>query len=65
MKVKALVSMMNDYGTKPRIKVMKHTGDASILVFEGKPQNIDDETEKLKVNSFTALDTGFIEIHAQ
>ena len=65
MKVKALASMMNDYGTKPRIKVMKHTGDASILVFEGRPQNMDEETEKLKVNSFTVLGTGFMEIHAQ
>ena len=65
MKVKALTRMINDYGTKPHIRVMKHTDSCSVLVFEGKPSNIDEATEKLKVNSFTILAKGFLEIHAQ
>lgn len=65
MKVKALTNMMNDHGTNPRIKVLKHADDCLLLVFEGKPQNMDEEIKKLKVNSFTVLGTGFIEIHAQ
>ncbi len=63
MKVKALTRLMNDYGTKPRIKVIKHIEDAAILVYEGSPMNIDEETQGQKVNSFTALGTGYIEIH--
>ena len=65
MKVKVLTNMMNDYGTKPRVKIIKHCNDYSLLVYEGKPENIDEETSGLKVNSFTVLGTGFIEIHAQ
>lgn len=65
MKVKALANMINDYGTKPRVKIMKHGKDCSVLVYEGKPENIDEETNGLKVNSFTVLGTGYIEIHAQ
>ena len=65
MKVKALVSMMNDHGTAPRVKVLKHAEDCLLFVFEGKPQNMSEEIEKLKVNSFTVLGKGFIEIYAQ
>ena len=65
MKVRAITRMMNDYGTKPRVKIVKHTSDCAILVYEGKPDNMDAETAGLKVNSFTVLGTGFIEIHAQ
>jgi len=65
MKVNALTGLMNDFGTRPRIKVLKHTNDCTLLVFEGKPQNMGEEIEKLKVNSFTVLGEGFIEIHTQ
>lgn len=65
MKVIALTKLMNDYGTRPRIKVLKHTSDYALLVYEGKPDSIDEESAALKVNSFTVLGKGFIEIHAQ
>lgn len=65
MKVSALTKMMNDYGTKPRIRVLKHTEDCTLLVYEGNPNNTDEEVAKLKVNSFTVLGKGYIEIHAQ
>ncbi len=65
MKVKALASLMNDHGTNPRVMVFKSAGDARILVYEGKPQNIDEESGNLKVNSFTVCGVGFIEINAQ
>lgn len=65
MKVGAFARLMNDHGTKPRIKVFKHNSDHSLLFYEGKPDNLDEEVAKLKVNSFTALGTGYIEIHAQ
>ena len=57
--------MMNDFGTKPRVKVVKHSEDYALLAYEGKPDNIDDEVAELKVNSFTVLAKGYIEIHAQ
>lgn len=65
MKVGAITKLMNDYGTKPRVKIMKHTDDCAILTYEGKPENIDTEIANLKVNSFTVLGVGYIEIHAQ
>lgn len=65
MKVKALARLMNDHGTKPRIKVLKHTDDYALLAYEGRPGDIDKTIAELRVNSFTALGTGFIEIHAQ
>lgn len=65
MKVAALTKLMNDYGTKPRIKVLKHTSECSMLIYEGKPDNVDQETAGLKVNSFTVLGTGYLEIHAE
>ena len=65
MKVNELTKLMNDHGTRPRIKVLKHMNDCTLLVFEGKPQNMGEEIEKLKVNSFTVLGKGFLEIHAQ
>lgn len=63
MKVSALTKKMNDYGTKPRIRVLRHTEDCTMLVYEGNPNNTDEEVAKLNVNSFTVLETGFIEIH--
>ena len=63
MKVKALTRLMNDYGTKPRIKILGHREGYSVLIYEGNPNNIDNEMADLKVNSFTVLDKGFIEIH--
>lgn len=63
MKVKALINMMNDYGTNPRIKVLRHTSEAAYIEYEGKPHNIDEKISQLKVNSFTVIGKGFIEIH--
>jgi len=57
--------MMNDHGTRPRIKVLKHTQDYALLIYEGRLDNLDDQTASLKVNSFTVLGPGFIEIHTQ
>lgn len=65
MKVSAITSIINDHGTKPRIKVMKHMKDYSVLVYEGGPESIEEDVAGLKVNSFTILGRGFIEIHAQ
>ena len=63
MKVKAFAKMMNDHGTKPHIKVMYHNGDHTLLAYEGKPDNIDEEVADMKVNSFTVLGTGYMELH--
>lgn len=42
----------------------KHIRDGySVLIYEGNPNNIDNEMAELKVNSFTVLGKGFIEIH--
>lgn len=65
MKVKALTRLMNDYGTRPRINILDHREGCSILIYEGDPNKIDNETAELKVNSFTVLGKGFIEIHTQ
>lgn len=63
MKLSALTRMMNDHGTKRRIRVLKHMKDYTLLVYEGDPNNANDEVKALKVNSFTALGTGYLEIH--
>ena len=65
MKVKTLTGKMNDFGTKPRVKIMKHTGDAAILVYEGSPKNMYEEMQGMNVNSFTVLGRGYIEIHVK
>ena len=65
MKIKAITKMMNDYGTNPRAKIIKHCEDCAILVYEGHPDNIDEEIGNLKLNSFTVLGKGYLEIHAQ
>ena len=65
MTVKALTRLMNDHGTRPRVKVMRDTGDAAILIYEGSPMNMDEETASMKVNSFTVLGVGFLEVHAE
>lgn len=63
MKVKDFVKLINDHGTKPRIQVFLHSSDFSMLVYEGKPDNFNNEFGMHKVNSFTALGKGLIEIH--
>lgn len=65
MKIKALANLMNDHGTNPRVRVIKHTVDGALLYYEGKPQSMDEETAELKVNSFTVLGKGVLEIHAR
>lgn len=63
MKVKDLVHNMNDHGTKPRVRVIAHRADYPVLLYEGSIENFDLRFADLKVNSFTALGKGFIEIH--
>lgn len=65
MKVKALISKMNDHGTRPRVRVMKRTDGATILVYEGSPANADETIRDLSVITFTVLGHGFLEINAQ
>ena len=56
---------MNNRGTRPRIKVYKWKKDCVVLSYEGRPDNVGDEAGKLKVNSFTVLGAGYMEIYAQ
>ena len=66
MKVKDFAKCMNDHGTKPRIRVFKADEHEMLRwVYEGRPDNIDEEIGKLKLNTFTALGKGLIEIYAQ
>lgn len=66
MKVKDFTKHMNDCGTKPRITVYKYTdNDMMLRVYEGRPGNMDEEVGKLKLNTFTVLGKGFVEIFAQ
>lgn len=65
MKVSVLTGLMNDHGTNPRIKVLRHMKDFTLLVYEGHPNNADQTVKDLKVSSFTVLGTGFLEIHAK
>lgn len=63
MKVRELLHIMNDHGTKPRIRIIKHHSDYSGVVYEGRLDHYDAGFSDHKVNSFTALGKGFIEIH--
>ena len=65
MKVRVFTRLMNDHGTAPRVRVINHTDDAAILVYEGDPRNMDEEIQGMRVNSFTVLGTGFAEIHTK
>ena len=66
MKVKDFAKHMADHGTKPRIRVYKYTdNDMMLRVYEGRPGNMDEEVGKLKVDTFTVLGKGFVEIFAQ
>jgi len=65
MKVKELVNHMNDYGTNPRMKVLTPTDLGMYLTYEGSVKNIDEKTAALKVNSFTVLGKGFLQIYAE
>lgn len=63
MKLHALTNLMNDHGTKPRVKVYKSTDMGALLIYEGHPDAADDEIKQLKANSFTVLGKGLLEIH--
>ena len=65
MKVKDLTKRMNDYGTRPHIRVLQYETDCNLLVFEGKPDHISSEIASLTVNSFTVLGEGFLEIYTE
>lgn len=64
MNVKELVNHMNDHGTKPRVQVLTPTDLGMYLTYEGSVKNIDEKTAALKVNSFTVLGKGFLQIYA-
>ena len=63
MKVSELLHVMNDHGTKPRIRIVKHYNDYSGIVYEGRLDHYDLIYSECKVSSFTVLGKGFIEIH--
>ena len=63
MKVNELLHVMNDHGTKPRVRIIAHYRDYSGLVYEGRLDYYDHTCADKKVNSFTVLGKGFIEIH--
>lgn len=65
MIVYALTRHMNDYGTKPRIRVLKRNDSGYLLIFEGSIYPVDDEIGKLKVNSFTVIGRGHLEIYCE
>ena len=56
---------MNDQGTKPRVQVLTPTDLGMYLTYEGSVKNIDEKTATLKVNSFTVLGKGFLQIYAE
>lgn len=63
MKIRDIANHMNNYGTKPRIMVMKHFDGYSELIYEGSPRNADAAIADMKVISFTVKGVGFLEIH--
>ncbi len=63
MKIKDIERHMNDHGTKPRIRVLKHYDDYSEVIYEGSPYNVSEAIARMKVNSFTVRGVGFLEIH--
>lgn len=66
MKIKELTGLMNDHGTRPRIKVFKPCDRESVaLCFEGRPDKAGKDISDMKINSFTVLGPGFIEIFAE
>ena len=46
MKVKEITRLMNDHGSNPCGKVLKHTDDCAILTYEGNSDNMDEKTRK-------------------
>jgi len=65
MKVADLTKRMNDFGTNPHVCVLEYKIDYNLLVFEGKPDCMNEEIANLTVNSFTVLGKGFLEIYAE
>lgn len=65
MKIKDLTKLMNDHGTVPRIKVLKYNEAFRCMmqIYEGAPRRMDEAIAAMKVNSFTVLGKGFIEIY--
>lgn len=54
---------MNDYGTRPRVKIWRCEDFTKVLIYEGRIENLPDEIGIMKVNSFTASGVGFLEIY--
>lgn len=63
MKLQALTRLMNDHGTNPRIRILKKADLGYLLIYEGHPDAADDEMKQLKINSFTVLGKGLLEIY--
>ena len=65
MKVKELLRLMNDHGTKPYVQVFDSgRRRMSILIYEGKPEDVDEETGKMKVNGFVSVGIGHFKVYA-
>ena len=63
MKIRDLVKHMNNFGTNPRIHVLKHSSDFSELIYEGAPYDARHDILEMTVSSFTVRGVGFLEIH--
>lgn len=63
MKLQALTRLMNNYGTNPRIRILKKTDLGYLLIYEGHPDAADDEIKQFKIKSFTVLGKGLLEIY--
>ncbi len=63
IKLQALTRLMNNYGTNPRIRVLKKVDFGYLLIYEGHPDGADDEMKQLKIQSFTILGKGLLNIY--
>lgn len=68
MKIKDLLGKMNDRGTNPRVKVNALTdkGYGYMRRYEGPAEDaLHGDLKDYKVNSFTVIGPGFLEIYAE
>lgn len=64
MKIKEFAHRMNDHGTKPRVKIWKcKTEWGTLLIYEGRPDEIPADIGNMKINSFVVSGVGFVEIY--
>lgn len=65
MKVSELTRLMNDHGTKPKVRILKRVSMGWLVAYEGPPNSIDKDFMSIKVSSFTATGNGCIEIYVK